>query len=108
MKYISYPFLLYRKIKWFLFLPYISLLIMGIAQAGRAGFILILVQVFLSSFWITVYDQKLNYKGNNNFFAEKKRFFWAFFFMISQSVKKKNLKKKLSEDELRKREEVGN
>ncbi|GAA4771842.1 MULTISPECIES: O-antigen polymerase [Flavobacterium] len=65
-------FLLYRKIKWFLFLPYISLLIMGIAQAGRAGFILILVQVFLSSFWITVYDQKLNYKGNNNFFAEKK------------------------------------
>ncbi len=52
--------MLYKQFKWYLILPYLSLLIMGVTQAGRAGFIMILFQVFIWVYWKEIYKQVLN------------------------------------------------
>lgn len=71
-------FVIYGRIRWFLFLPFISLLILGIVQAGRAGFIMILVQIFIGSFWKIVFDntKSFNETGRSPVkFPEKKLLF---------------------------------
>ncbi|MES2651644.1 MAG: O-antigen polymerase [Bacteroidota bacterium] len=52
--------MVYKQFKWYLLLPYISLLIMGITQAGRAGFIMILFQVFIWVYWKEIFKQVIN------------------------------------------------
>lgn len=49
--------MVYKKFTWYLILPYLSLLIMGITQAGRAGFMMILFQVFIWGYWKEIYKQ---------------------------------------------------
>lgn len=49
-------YLLYKKFSWYFVFPFLSLLIMGITQAGRAGFIMIIFQIFISSYWSQIFD----------------------------------------------------
>ena len=68
-------FIICQKIKWFLFLPFISLLLMGVAQAGRAGFMMILVQIFIGSYFKIIYKNAVNFKIDKSkivSFPEKK------------------------------------
>lgn len=52
--------MVYKQFKWHLILPYLSILIMGITQAGRAGFMMILFQVFIWVYWKEIYKQAIN------------------------------------------------
>lgn len=65
-------YIVFRKFRWFMLLPFLALLLMGIAQAGRAGMIIVLVQIFVGSYWAVVYsNKKLNKKEKSperNFF----------------------------------------
>jgi oligosaccharide repeat unit polymerase len=54
----------YGKFKWFFLLPYLSILIMGITQAGRAGFFMIIFQVFITSYWRSIYENVDNKRFN--------------------------------------------
>lgn len=47
-------------------LPYLSVLLMGVTQAGRAGTIMILFQIFIAVFWSAIIKQKTT-KGNPKF-----------------------------------------
>lgn len=46
--------------RFFLVIPFVSMLIFGIAQSGRAGMILVIIQVFLGSYWKDVLGDKKN------------------------------------------------
>lgn len=41
-------------------LPYLSVLLMGVTQAGRAGTIMILFQIFIAVFWAAIIKQQTN------------------------------------------------
>ncbi|MEB3383811.1 O-antigen polymerase [Flavobacterium psychrophilum] len=58
-------FIVYNKFKWYFLFPYISMLIMGITQAGRAGFIMILFQVFIMTYWREIFNYVINSKDNS-------------------------------------------
>lgn len=55
----------YQKFKWYFLLSYISLLIMGITQAGRAGFMMIIFQIFIASYWGEIFKM-LKKKDHDN------------------------------------------
>lgn len=40
--------ILFSKVRWFLIMPFIALFVMGFVQVGRAGFMLILFQVYIA------------------------------------------------------------
>lgn len=67
-------FIVYNKFKWYFLFPYVSMLIMGITQAGRAGFIMILFQVFIMVFWREIYNYVLNKWGNSFSFFRSPEF----------------------------------
>lgn len=48
------------RFRLFLTIPVISMLIFGVAQNGRAGMILIIVQIFLGAYWRDAYNNKGN------------------------------------------------
>ncbi|MEO8234893.1 MAG: O-antigen polymerase [Flavobacterium sp.] len=60
-------FILYNKFRWFFLLPFISMLIMGITQAGRAGFMMILFQIFIMSFWRQIFKNVTSETGKLSF-----------------------------------------
>lgn len=55
-------YIIYNKFKWYFLFSYISMLIMAITQAGRAGFMMILFQIFITSYWSQIYTNLLNNK----------------------------------------------
>lgn len=60
-------FILYNKFKWYFLFSYISMLIMGITQAGRAGFMMILFQIFITIYWREVFTKLIGNEDNFNF-----------------------------------------
>lgn len=52
--------ILFRRIKWFLILPFIALFIMGFVQVGRAGFMLILFQVYIAILFRILYKNSMD------------------------------------------------
>ncbi len=62
-------YILYNKFRWFFLFSYLSMLIMAITQAGRAGFMMILFQIFIATYWRQVYSDLLKnnkYSGLSN------------------------------------------
>lgn len=59
--------IIYNKFKWYFLLPYLSMLITAITQAGRAGFMMIIFQVFIASYWREIIKQLKRDKENNKF-----------------------------------------
>lgn len=55
--------IIYDEFKWYFLLPYLSMFITGVAQAGRAGFMMIIFQVFIAMYWREITKQL---KGNKN------------------------------------------
>ena len=76
-------YIIYSKIKWYLFIPFIALFVMGVVQVGRAGFMLILFQVYVSLLFVIFYK---NYKNQNRLLREnsliKKSFFLIFVILL--------------------------
>jgi oligosaccharide repeat unit polymerase len=52
-------YILYNKFKWYFSFSYLSMLIMAITQAGRAGFMMIIFQIFITSYWRQIYMNQL-------------------------------------------------
>lgn len=48
------------RYRYFLVIPFVSMFIFGIVQSGRAGMILVIIQVFLGSYWKDVLGNKKN------------------------------------------------
>jgi oligosaccharide repeat unit polymerase len=48
---LSLVYWVYFKFKWFLTVPFVSMLIMGIAQAARAGTFMMLIMIFIAGYW---------------------------------------------------------
>jgi oligosaccharide repeat unit polymerase len=59
--------IIYNKFKWYFSFSYISLLILGITQAGRAGFMMILFQIFIASFWREIFRNLINKNSSSSF-----------------------------------------
>lgn len=58
-------FIVYSKFRWYLLLPFFALFLMGAVQAGRAGFMLVIFQVYISllfSYYYKNFVQKKIYK----------------------------------------------
>lgn len=55
-------YVIFAKFRWYLVLPFIALFIMGSAQAGRAGFMLILFELYISVLFAIFYKNYLNQK----------------------------------------------
>ncbi|HLD53095.1 MAG TPA: O-antigen polymerase [Sediminibacterium sp.] len=62
--------IVYKEFKWYFFFPYLSILLMGITQAGRAGFMMVLFQVFISHYWSIIYSQ---IKSRDNYISFSKK-----------------------------------
>ncbi len=60
-------YIIYNKFKWYFMFSYISMLIMGITQAGRAGFMMILFQIFITSYWRQIYINLLKNRKHDGF-----------------------------------------
>lgn len=48
---LSLVYWIYYEFKWFLTIPSLSILIMGIAQAGRAATLMMLITIFVATYW---------------------------------------------------------
>lgn len=59
-------YIIFSKFKWYLVLPFIALFIMGSAQAGRAGFMLILFELYISVLFAIFYINAQNGKKIKN------------------------------------------
>lgn len=62
-------FIIHKKFKFHFVLSYISILIMGITQAGRAGFMMVLFQVFIASYWHEIFKNVSNGLNKYSFFS---------------------------------------
>lgn len=76
-------YIIFPKIRWYLFFPFIALFIMGSVQAGRAGFMLILFQVYISVLFGIYYKNYINKEIVRSEIAIiKKSFFLVFVVLI--------------------------
>jgi oligosaccharide repeat unit polymerase len=62
-------FIIHHKYKFHFIFSYISILIMGITQAGRAGFMMVLFQVFIATYWRVLFENISNDKKRYSFFS---------------------------------------